>query len=354
MIVASLIPETFFQGFIDQEYVLWLMAAGAIALLVVGADRAVASAAKLAAAAGMSKIIIGATVVSLGTTSPEASVSVMAAWRGDPGLALGNGMGSIICDTALIFGLCCCIRRLPMDRFILNRQGWLQFGAGLLLAGVIVGSWLLAGQRFEAAIIPRWVGVAFLFLLVGYMWLSIRWAKQHEGVVALGAVDDVTVASARNGRGIVVHLLFLLGGLALVVFGSEVLIGSAKTVCEKHGVPETVIAGTFVAFGTSLPELVTAIAALIKGHAELLLGNVIGADILNVLFVIGASASARPLAVDEATLYLFVPMMLVVLGLLRGYILMNRDTFKRWQGIPLLACYVVFVLLSVLKFGVAG
>ncbi len=352
--LAELIPETFFHGFIDQEYVLWLMAAGAIALLVVGADRAVASAAKLAAAAGMSKIIIGATVVSLGTTSPEACVSVMAAWRGDPGLALGNGMGSIICDTALIFGLCCCIRRLPMDRFILNRQGWLQFGAGALLAGVITGAWLLAGQRFSEAFIPRWVGIIFLLLLVGYMCLSVRWARQHEGVVAHGAVDEVTAASARNGKGVVAHLLFLLGGLALVVFGSEVLIGSAKTVCEKHGVPETVIAGTFVAFGTSLPELVTAIAALIKGHAELLLGNVIGADILNVLFVIGAAATAKPLQIDKATLYLFVPVMLIVLGLLRGYIYMNRDTFKRWQGVPLLICYVIFVVLSVVVFGIGA
>ncbi|MBS3821998.1 MAG: sodium:calcium antiporter [Phycisphaerae bacterium] len=351
--LAELIPMTFFEGFAtDQEYVLWLMAVGAIALLVVGADKAVAAAAKLAAAAGMSKIIIGATVVSLGTTSPEACVSVMAAWRGDPGLALGNGMGSIICDTALIFGLCCCIRRLPMDRFILNRQGWLQFGAGALLAAVIVGSWLLAGRSFDGAIIPRWVGIIFLLLLVGYMCLSVRWARTHEGMVALEAVDDVTAASARNGRSIVFHLLFLFAGLALVVFGSEVLIGSAKTVCEKHGVPETVIAGTFVAFGTSLPELVTAIASLVKGHAELLLGNVVGADILNVLFVIGASASARPLQVDEATLYLLVPTMLLALALLRGYILMNRNTFKRWQGVPLLICYVVFVLLSVLKFGI--
>jgi cation:H+ antiporter len=186
------------------------------------------------------------------------------------------------------------------------------------------------------------------------MCLSVRWAKQHGGVVACDAVDEVTAASARNGKGVAAHLLFLLGGLALVVFGSEVLIGSAKTVCEKHGVPETVIAGTFVAFGTSLPELVTAIAALIKGHAELLLGNVIGADILNVLFVIGAAATAKPLQIDETTLYLFVPVMLLVLGLLRGYIFMNRDTFKRWQGVPLLVCYVVFVLLSVLKFGMGG
>jgi cation:H+ antiporter len=353
--LAELIPIEFFEGFIDREYILWLMAVGAIALLVIGADKAVGAAAKLAAAAGMSKIIIGATVVSLGTTSPEVCVSVMAAWRGDAGLALGNGMGSIICDTALIFGLCCCLRRLPMDRFVLSRHGWLQLGSGTLLAAVIVGVWLIAGRQFDGAIIPRWIGAVFLVLLVGYLWLSARWARQHPEVAPY---EDVGIEAAtptpRHARGIVRHLLFLLAGLALVVFGSEVLIGSAKTVCEKRGVPETVIAGTFVAFGTSLPELVTAIAALLRGHAELLLGNVIGADILNVLFVIGASVSARPLQVDEATLYLFVPMMMLVLLLMRGYVFMNRDTFKRWQGVPLLICYAAFVLLSVLVFGTAG
>ncbi|MCD4824112.1 MAG: sodium:calcium antiporter, partial [Phycisphaerae bacterium] len=179
--LAELIPLDFFKGFAaNQEYILWLIGAGAIVLLVVGADRAVEAAAKLAAAAGMSKVIIGATVVSLGTTTPEACVSVMAAIRGDAGLALGNGMGSIICDTGLIFGLCCCLKRLPLDKFVLKRQGWVQFGAGLMLAGVILAAWLIAGRNFDQAYIPQWVGLVFLGLLVGYMCLSVHWSRQHS------------------------------------------------------------------------------------------------------------------------------------------------------------------------------
>jgi cation:H+ antiporter len=136
--LADLIPESFFRSLeADSSWVLWLLALGAMGVLVFGADRTVTAAVRLASALGMSKVIIGATVVSLGTTSPEAFTSVTAAFQGRPGLALGNGVGSIICDTALVFGSCCLLRRLPLNRFVLNRHGWLQLGAGTLLTIVV-------------------------------------------------------------------------------------------------------------------------------------------------------------------------------------------------------------------------
>jgi len=137
------------------------------------------------------------------------------------------------------------------------------------------------------------------------------------------------------------------------VGGSELLIGSVTQICENYGVPEEFVAVTVVAFGTSLPELVTAIAALIKGHADLLVGNIIGADILNVLFVIGASASAGGLDVKPSFLWLYLPMMMVVLIMLRLFIFMPGKRFSRWQGVPLLASYVIFYVLTI-KFGLTS
>lgn len=347
--LAGIIPEHLVESLAHQEWALWLLAVAAMAVLMVGADRAVHAAAKLASALGMSKVIIGATIVSLGTTSPEACVSVMAAWRGNAGLALGNGIGSIICDTALIFGLCCLLKRLPLDRFLLNRQGRIQLGAGILLAGLVYGSWWAVGRDLDRVFLGRWIGIVLLGLLAAYLYVSIRWSRQHPQIIPDEAKEEMK-ANHRKER-MAGNLLMVTIGLGMVVVSSDVLIASATQICRNHSVPETVIAGTFVAFGTSLPELVTALTALAKGHEELSIGNVIGADILNVLFVIGASAVAKPLAVDHATFYLMIPTMIVVLMLFRSYVFFGRNSFRRWQGIPMLAIYVAFVLLSVLVFG---
>ena len=336
MAIAQLVPEAFFQA--RAAVMLWLFVAVGVGLLVFGADRAVTAAARLAAALGMSKVLIGATVVSLGTTSPEAAVSVNAAFQGNGGLALGNGVGSIICDTALIFGLSCCLTRLPKDRFVLNRHGWLQLGAGVLLTGTALVLWALAGS-IDRVRIPRTVGIAYLVLLAGYLLISVRWARQRPELVP---EEAAAVKPAHDGGRAVRNLLVLLVGLALIVGGSELLVGSVKEICYRYHVPEAVIAATLVAFGTSLPELATAIASIVKKHPELLVGNVIGADILN-----GASAAAVPLRVEPIFFYCLLPVMMIVLVLLRTYILARGATFRRWQGLPLLMIYVGYVVLLV-------
>ena len=343
MILADLIPLEFFVE--RADLVLWSLAAAAVVLLVYGADRTVAGAVKLAGTLGLSKIIIGATVVSLGTTSPEAVVSVNAALKGDGALALGNGVGSIICDSALIFGLCCCLTRLPKDRFVLARHGWFQFGAGALLSGILLVLWAIAGD-INAVEIPRSVGIVLLMGLGLYLYLSVRWSGRHPQVISPQADADIKNDDNRKIFRMFCNLGVLIFGLALVVAGSELLIGSMITICKRHDVPEAVIAVTIVALGTSLPELVTAIAAIIKGHSELLVGNIIGADILNVLFVIGASATAVPLKVDPVFYYFLIPVMMLVLGLIRVYIFCKGNTFRRWQGVPLLVVYVGFILLA--------
>ncbi|MHC4986477.1 MAG: sodium:calcium antiporter, partial [Planctomycetota bacterium] len=281
-----------------------MLLGGGMVSLVVGADRAINAAVKLAKALGMSTIIIGATVVSLGTTAPEACVSVMAAVRGNPGLAMGNSVGSIICNLALIFGLCCAVKGLPLDRYVLLRHGRLHLAAGLLLAG-IVGALALRDGGIDAVVLPRWVGVVFLGLLAAYMLISLFWARKHPEMVAQAESPAAVGAGAA-----ILGLVVLAVGIALVVLGADVMIGSVLELCTRYGVPDHVLAVTVVALGTSLPELATGLASVIKGHPELLVGNVLGANILNVLFVIGAAATATPLEVPPDFFYLHLPVML--------------------------------------------
>ena len=183
MMNAALIPLSVFERIPPgHEWALFAVAAVAIGLLVVGASRAVDAAARLAATAGMSKVIIGATVVSIGTTMPEACTSVFAALTGKPGLALGNGVGSIICDTGLIFGLGLLLGHVPRSKFVLLRHGMLKIAAGVLLTATIFGLAWRAGA-WQGAEIPRVVGIGFLVLLAGYLCVSVRWARQRPEII---------------------------------------------------------------------------------------------------------------------------------------------------------------------------
>ena len=136
-------------------------------------------------------------------------------------------------------------------------------------------------------------------------------------------------------------------GLMLVIISARILIAAASELALRIGVPEDVIAATLVAFGTSLPELMTAVTSVRKGHPEIALGNVIGADVLNCLFVIGAAATARPLAIPANFFYFHFPAMLLILWSFRWFIFINRDDrFRRWQGAWLLSIYLVYVILQ--------
>jgi len=187
-------------------------------------------------------------------------------------------------------------------------------------------------------------------LLVGYILISIRWAREHPGGAekVLGT-EEAEVRPAPLWR----QLAGVGAGLLLVLFGGHVLIIVVAELAEMWGVPRAVIAGTLVAFGTSLPELAVGLMAIYRKQPELLIGNVIGADILNVLFVVGASAVAKPLPILEPGtsapaifLWLHMPAMLMVVGLFQLWLLVaiRRGHFARWQGAPLLVLYVVYVV----------
>ncbi len=361
--LASLMPHAAEQWLGSQStWLLMLFAVIAMAIVIKGADWLVEGAAGLAKKFGMPEVVVGATIVSLGTTSPEAAVSVLAAFSGDAGLAIGNGVGSIIADTGLIFGVGCLMTRLPADKFVLSRQGWVQLGSAVILAALCYFLYAIQGHD---ATIPRIAGIGFVVLLVGYLAISVKWAKQHpSGEPHILAEPDDTIHADREihaERG--VAFLFGIGliGLALVIASGDVLVGSVTVVAERWGIPDAVIASTIVALGTSLPELVTGLTAIRKGHPELLVGNVIGADILNVLFVIGVSACAAdlPLVQTDADtglvvtgglsiLTVMIPTMLIMLLFFRGCIFnaTGKGYFSRWMGVPLVGMYLAYLVVS--------
>jgi cation:H+ antiporter len=214
-----------------------------------------------------------------------------------------------------------------------------QVGAATLL--VIISLIALAVARGQP-ILNRWVGGFFLVLLAGYMYITYVWARQGaESAAGEEEADDSELV------GLGKCWLLLMGGLFLVVAGARILVPSAAEIASRMGVPDDVIAATMVALGTSLPELMTAITAVRKGHPEIMVGNVVGADVLNCLFVIGAAAAARPLAVPPNFYAFHFPAMLLILYPFRAFIFMNKDgRFKKWQGGWLLGIYLIYLILQ--------
>lgn len=316
--------------------VLLLIIAATLFTLSKGADILVTEAVSLSIYWGVPKMIIGATIVSLGTTLPEVSVSVLAALGGNPDMALGNAIGSIIVDTGLILGLAAILGKVPIDPLVVSRQGKIQIGAVLLLALACL-PFLSPG---EDGAITQYMGIFFIVLLVVYIFISIKWSRgtQSSEVEALHA----------DQKPLFLQLVFLGIGIAMVILSSDILIPAVEITAERAHIPQSIIAATLVAFGTSLPELVTAITAVRKGHGELAVGNVIGADILNVLFVVGSSAAvtAGGLHVAAEFYKLQIPTMILIVGLFRVFSTRKEGVLTRKSGISLVAIYLVYLVMN--------
>lgn len=320
-------------------------------LLVLGkaADVLVDCAVDLSKKFHVPKMIIGATIVSLGTTLPEVTVSVVSALKGFPGLAMGNAVGSIICDTGLILGVAALIRPLPFDKKQINTQGWLQVFSALilysmsavfgLLCPVQVG--LMAGidnsaKKFVGGFIPQGMGFFLLFILVMYIIATIKSGCNNKDA-PLGEPQENIIPN------FFVFIVKMLLAFVFVVLSSKVLILAVQEFALRLNIPETVIAATLVAFGTSLPELVTGIVASHKGHGDLAIGNVLGADILNALLVVGAATCVTPqgLFVDMTFFRLLFPAMMFILIIFRASSMLSKNTIKRPVGVILLLSYII-------------
>lgn len=322
--------------------VIFLIIAASLYTLSKGADILVNNAVSLSEQLGIPKMIIGATIVSLGTTLPETSVSVFAAIKGNADLALGNAVGSIICDTALILGIASLISPLPLKKEIVNRHGWIQLGSGVLLVLISIPYSNIGGILTEGGHIGQIAGFALLVLLALYIYISIKWTR-HENREEAATVAENPLASSR-----IPIFIKLAVGIVIVIMSSKILIPAVQEAAIRMSVPNSIIAATLVAFGTSLPELVTAITATLKGHGELAVGNIIGADILNVLFVMGSSLAVTKggLSVPPVFFTLYFPAMIFVLLLFRVGTIISKTHLKRSFGIVLLASYILVSIFS--------
>lgn len=332
-------------------------------LLIKGGDWFVDGATGIARRFHLPEILIGATVVSIGTTLPEVMVSAGAAMQGSGSIAYGNAIGSIICNTALIAALTIAIKPGPAARKSMTLPVLFFFGAAAIYC--VSAYWLGAFSRT--------IGIVLLATFVTYMVLTVLRMKksaasletvaQEEAVGALtseveleqASGEDHVVESVESGTkdSLLKDIVLLVIGAVFIAFGADFLVDNATIIAEGFGVSEKVIGLTIVALGTSLPELVTAVTALIKGHGSLSLGNIIGANLFNLVLVSGAAVAINPFDVPvsgmiggiNSSLVLDIPVMLLVM-LILTVPTMIRQKLSRWQGIGLLGIYAAFCALQ--------
>ena len=313
-----------------------LLFAVGLVLLIKGGDWFVDGATGIARRFHLPDIIVGATVVSIGTTLPEVMVSATGAMLGQGAMAYGNAIGSIICNTALIAGISVAFNPGPANAKSMKMPVIFFFSSAALYC---VAAYLL-GE------FPRWMGLVMLAIFVVYLVLNVRQGLKHPDEVE--EEDDDGEAKPRT---LLMELALLVVGAALIAVGADLLVEHGTIIAQTLGVPETVIALTFVALGTSLPELVTTITSLKKGHASLGIGNVIGANVFNLVLVSGVAVTLAPFEVPvgklllghNASLVLDIPLMLIVMVLLCIPAL-ARKKLDRWQGVLLLCIYAAFCI----------
>ena len=307
------------------------------ALLIKGGDWFVDGAVGIAHRFHLPELLIGATVVSIGTTLPEVMVSAQAAAEGNAGISYGNAIGSIICNTSLIAALTVAIRPGKVDPKSFRLPTAFFFAAALSYAAV---AWTLG--KFE-----RWMGIVYLCVFVGYMILSTVQMKKHPEL----ADDGEEEAAEDTAKPLWKELALLVVGAAAIALGARFLVDNGTLIAAALGVPDSVIGLTMVALGTSLPELITAITSLIKGHGALSLGNVIGANLFNIILVSGMAITISPFAVPaektiaglNSSLIVDLPVMLFVMALLCLPTL-KSGRLRRYQGVVLLAIYAAFTV----------
>ena len=327
--------------FIPTEY--FLLAFGFI-LLIKGGDMFVDAASSIAKRFKLPELLIGATVVSIGTTLPEVMTSAMGAVSGSGEIAYGNAIGSIICNTSLIAALTIAIKPGKADKKTLIFPVSFFFATAVFYA---LNAYI--GGGFE-----RWTGLVLLLGFVFYMVMNVINMKKNPVDAEIESLPECEVVEEKESSiGLIKDIVILIAGAALIALGAYLLVESATAIAQQLGVPESVIGLTVVAIGTSLPELVTAITSLIKGHGALSLGNIIGANIFNLVLVSGVAVVINPFPVPEnsllfgqnASFILDIPVMFIVMAVMTLPALF-KGKLSRWQGISLLAIYAAFMLMQ--------
>ncbi len=305
--------------------------------LVVGAEWLVRGASRLAAAVGVSPLVIGLTVVAFGTSSPELAVSVQAAWSGQADLALGNVVGSNVFNVLFILGVSAIIVPLTVARQLL------RFDVPVM---IVVSALVLALGRDGQ--IGRPDGILFAAGVLVYTWWLIRTSRRQVAAekAAAPVSDEATVAAG----GVVLNLVLIVAGLAALVLGSRWLVQGAVAIATALGVSELVIGLTVVAAGTSLPEVAASITAAVRGERDIAVGNVVGSNIFNILAVLGLSSLVSPggIRVSPEALEFDIPVMIAV-AVACLPVFLTGGTISRWEGGVFLGYYVAYTAYLILN-----
>ena len=297
-------------------------------LLVWGADKFVAGASALARRLGVSPLLVGLTIVAFGTSAPELAVSLTAALQGANEIAVGNVVGSNIFNLLMVAGLSAVVCPLVMDRTLLRRDWPISLGAAVLLLVYIAPD--LTISRIE--------GVILLVVFALVLSTQIRAALKNRDTLE-SEEDEITMPPLMIGVNIVL-------GLACIIIGGQLAVNGATGIARMFGLSETLIGLTIVAIGTSLPELVTSLVAARKGQNEIAMGNVIGSNIFNLLFILGVSATITPIPVQATSII----DALVLIGIsIVFYLPARRGKLGRAPGVIMALTYVVYTAYLIMR-----
>lgn len=289
-------------------------------LLIKGADYFVDGASGVADKFGIPQLVIGLTIVAFGTSAPEAAISISAALKGSTGIAIGNVIGSNIMNVLLILGITSCIVPLAVAKSTVKYEipFTIFITAVLVVYGAIFGEMNFVG------------GIILWALFIGFFVYLIRMSKNSE----------TPEAEEEEKYSIIMLLIFILGGLVAIVFGSNLTVDSATAIAKVFGVTDRIIGLTIVAFGTSLPELMTSVTAARKGKADIAIGNIIGSNIFNILFVLGTTALIK--SVPFASKFI-VDGIVAIGAVVLLYVAVAKDgKMGRKAGVTMLVCYAAY------------
>ena len=310
-------------------------------LLIKGADWLVGSASKLAKSFGISTLIIGLSVVAFGTSAPEATIGIFSGIKHTNAITLGDVVGSSIANIALIIGISALISQLTVDRSILKKELPMSFAIQVLFFALAVIGEVVS--RFDGMLL-----LAFFLFFLYYLWNSTR--KSSTEMIEENESSEVNSEETNDIRLNVKYrfkqVLFLGIGLACLILGGNIVVDSSINIAQAFGLSEALIGVTIVALGTSLPELVTCVVAALKKESDIAVGNIIGSNIFNILFVLGLSSTINPIKMVRGV-YLDIAAMLISTLLLYGLAVFHKRV-TRFGGVALVGFYILFIVYKVI------
>ncbi|MDE6206746.1 MAG: calcium/sodium antiporter [Muribaculaceae bacterium] len=319
-----------------------------LGLILAGANFLTDGSASVARRFGISDLVVGLTVVAFGTSTPELAISVVASAQGTAGLAVGNVVGSNIFNILAIIGVTAAMRPVRIDKNVLTTQIPLVILSSLLLVVMANG---MALDGASENIISRVDGIILLIFFLLFMRETLMQAKVQPEVpgaseasqVQTAAGSDTPVQTAQKELPVWRAVLYIVGGLAALIFGGDGFVKGASAIASSMGVSDAVIGLTIVAVGTSLPELAASVVAALKGKTDLAVGNVIGSNVFNIFLVLGTAAVVRPLSLAGVSdVDLFTLMGASLLFWIFGWLIGNRR-ITRGEGIVMVALYAAYM-----------